>query len=697
MIVWKKGRKSRDIIPARVNLENRRMALLLEEAQRLMAERDPAALIRHVCTAARPLTQATYVGVGVVDDVGAIDEFVAVGLDETVVAELRQSLTAHHDHPARATFVSREVVRGVNPGGDPVAICLPASHPPVHSYVFVPVASPSRVYGWLALVEKEDAGVFSDEDTLVASTLGAMAGMAYENARLVAQLQAQTDELRQHEEQTDFAMTAARSGVSYRDLGSSFVELSPSIAQLFGLPQDVRRLSQDELYERVHPDDAQLIRAAVQKAIDERGEFALEFRLQTTEDGQRWFQFRGRVVTNEDGEPARVVGVVTDVTERRLLELQLRQSQKMEALGQLAGGVAHDFNNLLTAIMGYGRFALETAGDDAQRQDLEEIVKAASRAAALTKQLLAFSRRHKVETVVLDLNLLIVDMVTMLRRMIGENIELATTLASGLSHVRADRSQLEQVVMNLVINARDACGSGGHIRLVTEAVDVDAALAARTPGLNRGGYVTLSVIDNGIGMSEETKAKLFEPFFTTKPRGQGTGLGLATVYGIVAQSGGAIRVESKVGAGSTFIVYLPREQEIAQSAGRALESTVATSSQTVLLVEDEQAVRELVRIILERAGHRVVEAATPEEALEHFNAMESVDLLLTDVVMPAMSGFDLFHTLVKRQPSLRVLFISGYTDYATFEPTIADKGGAFLEKPFSAETLMGKVREVLGH
>jgi PAS domain S-box-containing protein len=695
MIAPEVGQKESGYHHPPVDLENRRMALLLEEAQRLMAERDPAALIRHVCTAARPLTHASYVGVGIVDDDGAIDEFVAVGLDETVVAELRQSLIANRDHPARAAFVSREIVRGVNPGGDPVAICLPVSHPPVHSYVFVPVASPSRVYGWLALVEKEDAGVFSDEDTQVASTLGAMAGMAYENARLVAQLQAQTDELREHEEQTDFAMTAARSGVSYRDLDSSFVELSPSIAQLFGFPPDVRRLSQDELYERVHPDDAPLIRAAVQKAIEERGEFALEFRLLMTEDGPRWFQFRGRVVTNEDGEPARVVGVVTDVTERRLLELQLRQSQKMEALGQLAGGVAHDFNNLLTAIMGYGRFALETAGDEAQRHDLEEIVKAASRAAALTKQLLAFSRRHMVETVVLDLNLLIVDMVTMLRRMIGEHIDLATTLASGLSHVRADRSQLEQVVMNLVINARDACGHGGNIRLVTEAVDVDSALAARTPGLNRGGYVTLSVIDNGVGMSEETKSKLFEPFFTTKPRGQGTGLGLATVYGIVVQSGGAIQVESDVGVGSTFIVYLPREQEVAQSAGRALESAVATSSRTVLLVEDEQAVRELVRIILERAGHRVVEAATPEEALEHFSVMESVDLLLTDVVMPAMSGFDLFHALVERQPSLRVLFISGYTDYATFEPTIADKGAAFLEKPFSAEALMGKVREVL--
>jgi len=694
----KRGRKSRDIIPAPVDLENRRMALLLEEAQRLMAERDPAALLRYVCAAARPLTQASFVAVGIVDDGGAVDQFVVAGLDEAVVDELRQSLAANPDHPARPSFISREIVHGVNPSGDPVAICLPASHPPVHSYVFVPVVSPTHVYGWLALVEKEGAEVFSDEDTQVASTLGAMAGMAYENARLVAQLQAQTNELREHEERTDFAMTASRSGVSYRDLGSSLVELSPSTAQLFGFASNVRRVSQDELYERVHPDDAQLVRAAVQKAIEDRGgEFAHEFRLIVNADAPRWFQFRGRVLTNGDGEPSRVVGVVTDVTERRLLELQLRQSQKMEALGQLAGGVAHDFNNLLTAILGYGRFALERSADAAQRHDLEEIVKAASRAASLTKQLLAFSRRHMVETVVLDLNSLIVDMVTMLRRMIGEDIELATTLASGLSHVRADRSQLEQVVMNLVINARDACGTGGRIRLVTEAVDVDSGLAARTPGLNRGGYVTLSVIDNGVGMNEETKSRLFEPFFTTKPRGQGTGLGLATVYGIVVQSGGAIRVESEADQGSTFTVYLPREQEVAPSAGRAIESTVATSSWTVLLVEDEQAVRELVRIILERAGHRVFEAATPEDALEQFNTIPSVDLLLTDVVMPAMSGFDLFHVLVGRQPSLRALFISGYTDYATVEPTISDKGAAFLEKPFSAEALIGKVREVLGH
>jgi len=549
------------------------MALLLEEAQRLMAQRDPSALLRLVCAAARRLTLASIVGLGTVSDGEAVDDFVAVGLDDETIAQLRTSLSSHDDHPAHSVLTTRKVVSGVNPGGDPTAIGLPVSHPPVHSYLFVPVASPSRIYGWLALVEKEGVQAFSDEDEQLASTLGALAGMAYENARLV--------------------------------------------------------------------------------------------------------------------------GDITDITERRSLEHQLRQSQKMEALGQLAGGVAHDFNNLLTAIVGYGRFALELATNAAQRHDIEEIVKAAGRAAALTKQLLAFSRRHMVETAVLDLNLLIVDMVTMLRRMIGEDIELATTLAAGLSFVRADRSQLEQVVMNLVINARDACGPGGRIRLVTKAVDVDGTTAARAPGLARGAYVTLSVVDNGSGMNEATKSRLFEPFFTTKPRGQGTGLGLATVYGIVVQSGGAIQVESEFGQGSTFTVYLPREKEATHAVERPVDAQVASSRRTVLLVEDEQAVRELVRIILERAGHHVVEAADPEAAIVQFNKMESVDLLLTDVVMPAMTGFDLFHELVARLPSLRVLFISGYTDYALFEPTIADKGAAFLEKPFSAEALIGKVREVL--
>jgi len=679
------------------SLENgaARLSLLLEETQRLMAERDPVALLHQVCASASRMTEASIVGVGIVSEDGGFEDFVSVGLDEAVLAEIRRSVSGDRSHPASAVIERREVVRGVNPGGDPTTICLPASHPPVHSYLFVPVASPARVYGWLALVEKAGAAVFTDEDTKLAATFGAMAGMAYENARLVAQLQARAEELRDHEEQTDFALLAARAGISYRDLGSSSVALSPSMARLFGFPPDTVSVPQEELYRRVHPEDGAVLRAAVEKAIEERSEFALEFRLDVVEEGLRWFLFRGRVTSNEHGDASRVVGVITDVTERRSLELQLRQAQKMEALGQLAGGVAHDFNNLLTAIMGYGRFALESSRDAAQRHDIEEIIKASGRAAALTKQLLAFSRRHVVETVVIDINLLIVDMASMLRRMIGEDIELVTTLAAGLAHVRADRSQLEQVVMNLVINARDACGPGGRIRLVTQAVDVDGSVPTRVPGLIPGGYIALSVVDNGAGMDEATKARLFEPFFTTKPRGQGTGLGLATVYGIVVQSGGAIQVESDVGQGATFTVYLPREEEPARAGERPPELPSAKRAHTVLLVEDEQAVRELVRIILERAGHHVVEAATPEDAVSIFGALESVDLLLTDVVMPGMSGFDLFHTLIARLPSLRVLFMSGYTDYALFDPTIADKGAAFLEKPFSAEALLGKVKDVL--
>ena len=494
----------------------------------------------------------------------------------------------------------------------------------------------------------------------------------------------------------ELALSAARAGVWSRRLDSTWVDLTESLAALFGLPPDRRRIEQDALYERIYRDDAGAVRRILGRDTESHAEIALDFRMHVSEDALRWFHFRGRVASSDSGEPARLVGIVADITERRSLDLQARQAEKMEALGQLAGGVAHDFNNLLTAIIGYGRFALESARSSDQRRDLDEIVKAAGRAAALTKQLLAFSRRQAVETVEVDLNLLIVDMVSMLRRMIGEDLELATTLAAGLPHVRADRSQLEQVVLNLVTNARDACGPGGRIRIATEAVDLDASSTVLVPGLTRGAYVTLQVIDNGVGITEDTRGRLFEPFFTTKPRAQGSGLGLATVYGIVVQCGGTIAVDSTPGAGSTFTVYLPRQRQTVASAGPAPVSTPPSGGRTVLLVEDEQAVRELVRIILERAGHRVIEAATPEEAVARFTEAPAIDMLLTDVVMPGMSGFDLFHMLSDRLPALRVLFISGYTDYAMFDPTIAARGAAFLEKPFTAEALITKVKQVIG-
>jgi PAS domain S-box-containing protein len=674
----------------------RRLANLLEHSQRLMAERDPSALLRHLATAARDITQCSSAIVGITSDDGQFEDLVSVGVNDVVAAEFRRLTVSASDHPGRRVIETREAIAGANPGGGLQAQWLPASHPPVHSFLFVPIASPARVYGWLALIEKVGASEFSDLDRLLATTFGAQAGVVYENARLGAQLRAQAEELREQEEQTDFAMTAARIGLSYRDLGSPWVVVSKSLARLLGLSPGARGISQQEVYQRTHPDDRGRVRSTVEKAIHERADFSLAFRMILPEGVVRWFQFDGRVGLDEHGQAARVVGVLADITDRRSLEMQLRQAQKMDAVGQLAGGVAHDFNNLLTAIIGFSRFALERASETEQRHDLEEIVKAAGRAAALTKQLLSFSRRHVMETVSIDLNLLIVDMVTMLRRMIGEDIDLGTSLGSDLAAVRADRSQLEQVVMNLVVNARDASRGGGAIHIETANVTFDMPPSLPHPdGLKAGSYVTLSVHDSGCGMSDETKSRLFEPFFTTKPRGQGTGLGLATVYGIVMQNGGAIRVDSELGRGAVFTVYLPSETGPVQPVERHVESQRVHGAASVLLVEDEQAVRELVRIILERSGYTVVEAANAEEAETLFEAMRGLDLLVTDVVMPGRSGFELFHRLHEKLPSLRVLFISGYTDYAMFDPAIVERDLAFLEKPFSAEGLIAKVRDVL--
>jgi signal transduction histidine kinase len=660
-----------------------------------MAERDPDALLRHVALAARDITQARISGVGIVGDDGRFEDLVTVGLDASLVAELKRQLGTDGDHPHRRVVERREVVSGTNPGGDPRSLCLPEGHPPVHSYLYVPIASPSRVYGWLALIEKVDAPGFSDVDTVLARTFGAQAGIVYENARLMSRLQAQAEALREQEDLTDFAMTAGRIGVSYRDLVSTSVFVSKSLGRLLGLPEDIRYVPQDELYERTHPDDRARLRATVEKAVHDRSDFTLAFRMLLPGGITRWFQFDGRIALDDAKQPSRVVGVLSDITDRRSLETQFRQAQKMEAIGQLAGGVAHDFNNLLTAIIGYARLALERAAEGEQRRDLEEIVKAAGRAATLTKQLLSFSRRHVMETVAIDLNLLIVDMVTMLRRMIGEDIGLTTSLGPDLPVVRADRSHLEQVLMNLVVNARDATAGGGAIQIETNAVAVQTPPAHLE--LKPGSYVTVTVSDNGCGMSEETRARLFEPFFTTKPRGQGTGLGLATVYGIVMQTGGAIHVESEPGKGSSFTVYLPTDKGPAHPIDRPVEPQRSTGTATVLLVEDEPAVRELIRIILERAGCSVMEAANADEAEALFAAMGAADLLLTDVVMPGRSGFELFNRLHAKLPSLRVLFISGYTDYAMFDATIVEGDLAFLEKPFSAEGLVAKVREVLGH
>ncbi len=374
---------------------------------------------------------------------------------------------------------------------------------------------------------------------------------------------------------------------------------------------------------------------------------------------------------------------------------RLRQSQKMEAIGRLAGGVAHDFNNLLTVIAGFSELLREDLPPgDPLRFHAEEIVKAAERAGLLTQQLLAFSRRQVLAPRTLSLNDVVTDMERMLRRMIGEDIELVLALQPALSPVHADPGQLQQVILNLVVNARDAMPRGGRLTLRTEEACPDAAGSGSA---QRGGSVVLSVQDTGCGMDAETLSHIFEPFFTTKGPGSGTGLGLATVYGVIQQSGGHVEVASEPGQGTTFRVYLPRATEAEAPGAAALPPAAPPSArETILLVEDEDQLRRLTRIVLESRGYTVLEASGPEDALRlHDRHVGALDLLLTDVVMPGMSGRDLAQQISARRTDLSVLYISGYTDDALGRHGVLDDGVVLLHKPFTAQALTAKVREVL--
>jgi PAS domain S-box-containing protein len=381
-------------------------------------------------------------------------------------------------------------------------------------------------------------------------------------------------------------------------------------------------------------------------------------------------------------QPGRHLGALRDLTAQKRLEEQLRQAQKMEAVGRLAGGIAHDFNNLLTAISGYAEFLSARLEDEGLRKHAEEIEKASARAAALTLQLLAFSRRQVLQPRVLDLNVAVREMESMLRRLIGEDVELVTLLDPGLGAVCADPTQIEQVIVNLVVNARDAMSGGGVLTIETSNVG--------------GVVVVLAITDTGVGMTEEERAQLFEPFFTTKGRA-GTGLGLATVYGIVEQSGGQIDVLTEPGLGTSFRISLPRvDAPVEQQADPGPEPTAAIGTETILLVEDEDVVRRLVAEILDDAGYAVLEASDGASALEIVRSHGGpLDLLVTDVVMPGMSGPEVAQAVSPLRPSLQVLYMSGYTDSAIVHHGVLAEGTAFLQKPFSSTELTAKVRSLL--
>ena len=399
--------------------------------------------------------------------------------------------------------------------------------------------------------------------------------------------------------------------------------------------------------------------------------------------------------TNEHTE---ILSIIRDVSERKQLELQLSQSQKMEAIGTLAGGVAHDFNNHLGVIIGYSELLLDRLPPgDPLRKSATMIREAGQRSASLTRQLLAFSRRQIFEPKVLDLNAVVSDIDSMLRPLIGEDVELVTLLDPSLGKLRADPAQVDQIIMNLAVNARDAMPHGGRLILQTSNADLDEAYASKHATVKPGHYVMLAVSDNGTGMDKQTQEQIFEPFFTTKEKGQGTGLGLSMVYGIVKQSGGYIWVYSELGQGTTFKIYLPRmDEDVADASAEPVLRPASTGQEIVLVVEDEGMLRELFCEFLRESGYTVLAAGTGEEAVEISSRHQGpIHLLLTDAVMPGIRGRELAHSLEQRRPDMKVLFVSGYTDDSVLRSGLVQPGTAFLQKPFSRGALTRKVRAVL--
>jgi len=512
-----------------------------------------------------------------------------------------------------------------------------------------------------------------------------------------------SEEVRRANERFEMAARAASSVIFEVDLANKEVVMARGIEEVLGYPEAEAVKPVRWWLQKVHPDDRERVEEELKRSLRGPGsDFFSEYRFLSKSGEYRQLLDKALIIRKADGTAVRSIGALVDITDRKLLEDELRQAQKMEAVGRLAGGVAHDFNNLLTVIKGYAELLRNEPGDTGTYQrNLEQISKAADRAAALTRQLLAFSRRQVLALEAVDLAEVVSDLQELLQRLLGEDVELEANGNPKLGQVRADRGQIEQVLMNLAINSRDAMPQGGKLVITTDNIDLSRPVSSGRFTVMPGEYVVLTVSDSGGGMDEETQSHIFEPFFTTKEQGKGTGLGLSTVYGIVKQSGGYIWVSSEVGKGTSFKIYLPRVFEAATAAAPqeiTKDGMAAAEAQnnTLLLVEDESGIRELTSELLASWGYEVLVARNGVEALDiSCKHRGTIHLMVTDVVMPHMNGRDLAERMKQMRPGMKVIYMSGYTDNLVLQGGMVEEGSDFIQKPFNAETLAKRVRAAL--
>jgi PAS domain S-box-containing protein len=559
-----------------------------------------------------------------------------------------------------------------------------------HVWLGVPLRFGGSVIGVLALQSYDETITYGEQEKYILTFVSQHVASALRRKR-------HEDALRESESRYRSLVQSAVHGMYYSSVDDRFEYVNQSLVDMLGYEseEEVLRLKlSTDIY--VDPEERNKL---VEKYIN-CTEVRWEEVAWKRKDG-KVIQVRaaGRAKVDEKGETSGFEMIVEDLAERRMLEEQLRHSQKMEAVGRLAGGIAHDFNNLLTVIKGYSDLMLSELKEveSPLRLEAEEVKKAADRASALVRQLLAFSRRQVLTPKIIDLNSLIANMDSLLRPLLREDIDLRIALQTNLGKIKADPGQIEQVIMNLAVNARDAMPKGGKLTIETIDVKLDPTYVREHSEMNLGPYVMLAVSDSGLGMDETTRLRVFEPFFTTKETGKGTGLGLSMVYGIVKQSGGYIWVYSEPGHGTTFKIYLPRLDAQLEAPGRQ-ESAFASyrGSETVLLLEDEDGVRALMRRMLSKQGYTVLEAKHGQEAIylcEHYKG--PIHLLLADVVLEQMSGREVAEQLSSMRPEMKTLYISGYTDDAIVHHGVLTHEMPFLQKPFTAEGLIRKVRQVI--